>query len=58
MAGICLSVLSDTKQVEELLAQDWVDSWQGWTELEADGSDNVAMASVSCGLLVLMRLSA
>ena len=44
VAGICYSVLSDAKQVEELLAQDWVESWQGWAELEADGSDSVAMA--------------
>ena len=44
VAGICLSVLSDAKQVEDLLAQEWVDSWQGWTELQANGSDSVAVA--------------
>ena len=44
VAGICLSVLSDAKQVEDLLAQEWVDSWQGWTELQANGSDSVAAA--------------
>ena len=36
VAGICLSVLGNAEQVAELLEQDWVESWNGWAEMEAD----------------------
>ena len=44
VAGICLSALGDAEQVAQLLKQDWVESWNGWAEMEADTRDVVAMA--------------
>ena len=43
MAGICLSLLQDDQQVAAVLNQSWVDAWHGWNDLDADGSDSVAM---------------
>ncbi|CAL1161837.1 unnamed protein product, partial [Cladocopium goreaui] len=42
VAAICLSVLQDEKRVTAVLIQSWVDTWHGWEELKADGSDTVA----------------
>ncbi|CAL1127444.1 unnamed protein product [Cladocopium goreaui] len=42
VAAICLSVLQDEKRVTAVLNQSWVDTWHGWEELKADGSDTVA----------------
>ena len=44
VAGICLSAFGDAEQVAQLLEQDWVESWNGWAEMEADTRDVVAMA--------------
>ncbi|CAL1133333.1 unnamed protein product, partial [Cladocopium goreaui] len=43
VAAICLSVLQDEKRVTAVLNQSWVETWHGWEELKADGSDTVAM---------------
>ena len=44
VASICLSALGDAEHVAQLLEQDWVESWNGWAEMEADTRDVVAMA--------------
>ena len=43
VAAICLSVLQDEKHVTAVLNQAWVETWQGWEALRADGSDAVAL---------------
>ena len=35
VAAICLSVLQDEKEVTAVLSQPWVETWQGWDELDA-----------------------
>ena len=44
IAGICLSLVGDKQQVEDLMKQDWVNTWQGWEEVSEDCSDGAAMA--------------
>jgi hypothetical protein len=36
-------MLQDEEQVTAVLNQSWVDAWDGWEELHADGSDGVAI---------------
>ena len=43
VAGICLSVLQDEEEVRTVFDQSWIESWHGWEDMEADGSDSVAM---------------
>ena len=41
VTAICLSHFHDSNFVEELLAQDWVNTWSGWTEVADDASNAV-----------------
>ena len=43
LAGLLVSVLGDAVWVEQLLAQDWVQTWQGWDEMADQETDAVAM---------------
>lgn len=41
--AVCLSMVGDPMQLELLWAQNWVETWAGWKELEEDGSDDKAV---------------
>ena len=43
LRAVCLSLVGDPVQLDLLWAQDWVETWEGWKELEEDGSDDMAM---------------
>jgi len=39
VTAICLSHFHDGNFVEELLAQEWVNTWSGWAEIAGDASN-------------------
>ena len=41
--AVCLSLVGDPVHLERLWSQEWVQSWEGWKELEEDGSDDKAI---------------
>ena len=41
--AVCLSLVGDSSHLEHLWAQEWVQGWEGWKELEEDGSDDMAI---------------
>eukprot|EP00438_Fugacium_kawagutii_P001459 Skav211876 [mRNA] locus=scaffold1431:374175:389938:+ [translate_table: standard] len=41
--AVCLSIVGDPMQLDLLWAQEWVETWAGWKELEEDGSDDKAV---------------
>ena len=41
--AVCLSIVGDAQSLEHLWAQEWVQGWDGWKELEKDGSDDNAV---------------
>jgi hypothetical protein len=41
--AVCLSLVGDGAHLENLWAQEWVQRWDGWKELEEDSSDDMAI---------------